>query len=164
MFSLVQPTSNSTNNECSDPPRGQCTFYADCLEAQYHCGAQGYPIGYGQQYCEKFNADKSDLSPAGQNWMLDTMECLQRTLVPEATGAPDAVQTCAELTEKAFDSHPKCYIDSGLCWLGVKEWVEIVKIIGVGTLFASWDATKETVRAAEGCLALYGHTLARKIF
>ena len=91
--------------------------------------------------------------------MLDTMECLQKTLVPEATGGLGAAQTCAALQEKAFDSHPNCYIDSGLCSLGIWEWSKIVRIIGIKTLVGSWSAVNETTRAAGGCLGLYSQWL-----
>jgi Phosphomannose isomerase type I len=53
-------TSPRANDECSDSPYGQCSFYAYCLEARYHCGPNGYPIGYGLKYCEKFKGAQLD--------------------------------------------------------------------------------------------------------
>ncbi|PPQ80729.1 hypothetical protein CVT25_001849 [Psilocybe cyanescens] len=160
---------------CSNPPRGQCAFYRDCLESRFHCGSEGYPLGYGEKFCEKFVAGQEKLSSAGQKWMMDTMQCLQRVLVPDAT-APDSKlkldsdsesvhgtngsdsesflkdRRCSALKEKAFDSHSACYLSNGLCSLSGRDWVQIVEIIGVKTLFDSWDAIKETIEAAEGCL------------
>ncbi|KJA19585.1 hypothetical protein HYPSUDRAFT_168049 [Hypholoma sublateritium FD-334 SS-4] len=160
LFLLQYTSANAEGStQCSDPPRGQCTFYADCLESRYHCGPTGYPLSYGQVYCAKFAAAESTLSAPGQTWMLDTMACLQQTLVPEATGARGAAQTCAALREKAFDSHAACYVDSGLCALGVGEWAKIVRIIGVKTLVGSWSAVGETTRAAAGCLGQYSRWL-----
>lgn len=158
---MVDSVVNSS--ECASPVRGQCSFYADCLEARYHCGPTGYPLGYGEVYCNKFVADESLLSSKGQKWMLDTMECLQDTLVPEATGAPDAVQTCAQLDDKAFNSHPGCYVDNGLCWLSFSDWFSIVKIVGVKTLVGNIEAANETARAAGGCLDVYAQTLINTI-
>ncbi|KAH9479093.1 hypothetical protein JR316_0007672 [Psilocybe cubensis] len=164
-------------NLCSDPPRGQCDFYRECLESKFHCGPKGYPLGYGEKYCEKFVAGQDKLSPAGQKWMMDTMQCLQRVLVPDATeseadnrkpgeldhsdtkSARESTDTgsnnnkrCDALKQKAFDSHSECYLANGLCSLSGRDWVEIVEIIGIKTLFDSWAAIKETIEAAEGCI------------
>lgn len=167
---------------CSNPPRGQCGFYRDCLESKFHCGSEGYPLGYGEKYCEKFVAGQDKLSLAGQKWMMDTMQCLQRVLVPDATESDadeleleldsesDSISVheaidngsniepalrnrrCSALKQKAFDSHSECYLSNGLCSLSGRDWVQIVEIIGVKTLFDSWDAIKETIEAAEGCI------------
>ncbi|KAJ7780464.1 hypothetical protein B0H14DRAFT_3507542 [Mycena olivaceomarginata] len=52
--------------KCTTPIRDDCTFYTDCLEAKYQCGADGYPIGYGFHFCTKFAESKSILSTAGK--------------------------------------------------------------------------------------------------
>lgn len=36
-----------------------CLWYPDCLELKYQCGSQGYPIGYGFKYCNKFGQLKT---------------------------------------------------------------------------------------------------------
>ncbi|KIK03692.1 hypothetical protein K443DRAFT_676526 [Laccaria amethystina LaAM-08-1] len=146
---LIQPLVT----ECFHPPRDQCTFYADCLEAKYHCGPFGYPMGYGTKFCNKFSFSRDKFTKAGQKWMLDTMQCLQNALVSEATGAVN--MTCQKLEEKAFASHPRCYLSSGLCELPMLDWLEIVKVVQLETLFQNWDAFKGTVEAAEGCLEFY---------
>jgi hypothetical protein len=145
---------------CTNPPRGQCSFYAECVESVYHCGADGYPLGYGQKYCDKFSDSIATLSSQGQKWMLDTMECLQLTLVNQSAefkaiaSSPLASTTCNVIKETAFDSHSKCYLDSGLCSLPWTDWLAIVNIIDVKTLFSSVDAVKETLQAADGCAGL----------
>ncbi|PPQ79092.1 hypothetical protein CVT26_004052 [Gymnopilus dilepis] len=160
--------SNSSNNAtdlCANPPRGHCEFYRACLESKFHCGPDGYPLGYGEKFCQKFQADQAELSTAGREWMLDTMQCLQRALVPEAespTGA-DQAKSCDDLKEKAFASHAPCYIDNGLCTLSPVDWEHIVAIIGLQTLLGSWDALKETLEAAEGCLYFYAFLVASKL-
>ena len=65
--------------------------------------------------------------------MLDTMQCLQRALVPEAEGTPQAanIATCAELEDYTFSTHPACYIDNGFCELPVSDWEEVVRIVGL---------------------------------
>lgn len=99
--------------------------------------------------------------------MLNTMKCLQDTLIPEATGDADAVKTCDELKDKAFNSHAPCYLKNGLCSLPPSDWEVIVSIVGLQTLFSSWDAEKATLEAAGGCLEFFftlpfwrGHQLA----
>jgi len=149
-------SSSIANEECSDPPYGQCSFYADCLESsRYHCGPDGYPIGYGLKYCDKSQARLSEFSEQGQTWVLNTMKCLQDTLIPEATGEVGAVKTCEELNTKAFNSHAPCYLKNGLCALPPSDWVVIVDIVSFQTLFSSWEAVKETLEAAAGCSAFY---------
>jgi hypothetical protein len=164
-FFLSQVILNGYSNStyCSNPVRGQCSFYEDCLETRYHCGPDDYPLGYGKKYCDKFNAAKGRLSNQGQTWMLDTMECLQLTLVPDAIGSQEVEEhggsACDVLRRKAFDSHARCYIESGVCALGLKDWTKIVEIIDLKTLFGSWEALKEALEAATGCLKMYSFVL-----
>ena len=158
LFATTQPSNlfsaRQTSSECADPPRNNCAFYADCLESRYHCGSDGYPIGYGQEFCEKFVDAQGELSARGQTWMLDVMRCLQRTLVPEATGSLAEV-TCDSIEKKAFASHAPCYVESGLCWLPPTDWLAIVHIVGLETLVGSKDALIEALEAGGGCLAAY---------
>lgn len=137
--------------ECSNPPYGSCTFYADCLESRYHCGQSGYPIAYGQHYCEAFMAAGSKFSLQGQEWLTHTMHCLQTALVPEATGEDEI--TCNALADKAFGTHATCYVSNGLCGLLPTDWAEIVAIVG-WTLFKNLDATGSTFQAAGDCASL----------
>jgi len=158
-LSQVIPNEYSNLTVCSNPVRGQCSFYEDCLETRYHCGPDDYPLGYGKKYCNKFNAAKGRFSNQGQTWMLDTMECLQLALVPDAVGPQEVEEhggsPCDVLRRKAFDSHARCYIESGVCALGLEDWMQIVEIVDLKTLFGSWEALKEALEAATGCLKMY---------
>jgi hypothetical protein len=138
--------------ECSNPPMGSCTFYADCLESRYHCGQSGYPIGYGQHYCEAFTSARSKFSMQGQEWLTDTMYCLQAALVPEATGQDET--TCNALTDKAFGTHATCYVSNGLCSLPASDWGEIVAVVGWTTLLENWDAIQSSLQAVMDCANL----------
>lgn len=147
-------------SECSNPQPNDCNFYTECIESRYHCGPTGYPLGYGQYYCDKFVTDASLLSPQGQTWMTTVMLCLQGDLVPYALGATQGFSDCQALQDFAFSTHPACYVDSGLCSLPVTDWEAIVeKIVGLTTLFDSWDALKATVEAADGCVEFYAWLL-----
>src|SRR5579862_8034144 len=110
--SIERISSLSARDQCSSPVRDTCTFYRTCLESRYHCGASGYPLGYGEHLCQAFTAAKPKFDDKGKQWVSDTMLCLQRSLIPEATGSTAAVKTCSDLFHKAFDSHSSCYVDS----------------------------------------------------
>jgi hypothetical protein len=86
--------------------------------------------------------------------MLDTMQCLQNALVPEATGSGAGV-TCDSIEEKAFGTHAECYVGSGLCMLPPSDWLAIVHIVQFKTLFENWDAFLATLETGGGCLEFY---------
>jgi Stanniocalcin family len=82
--------------------------------------------------------------------MINTMHCLQMALVPEAIDSN--ATTCSALQMQAFGTHAECYVSNGLCSLGVSNWVAIIKIVDLKTLFNSWDAFKATAQAAGDCV------------
>jgi hypothetical protein len=152
-------------SECSNPQTNDCNFYAQCMESRYHCGATGYPLSYGQYYCGKFQAKGSLLSRNGQSWMMNVMLCLQRDLVPYALGGAQGFADCQALKDFAFSTHPVCYVQSGLCALPVTDWeVIVLRIVGLNTLFDSWDAFKATIEAAQGCAEFYAWVVEHAIF
>ncbi|KAF7342192.1 hypothetical protein MVEN_01807100 [Mycena venus] len=166
VFFLALPFVVTAQNltKCATPIRDDCTFYTDCLEAKYQCGSDGYPIGYGFHFCTKFAESKSKLSTAGQAWISNTMLCLQNALVPEATGAPGAAATCADLKTKAFATHADCYVDSGLCSLPITDWEKVsVEIVGPGTLVESFDALKATASVGLQCTKFFAEVVASYI-
>jgi hypothetical protein len=86
--------------------------------------------------------------------MLATMHCLQEALVPDAVGASNATTTCADLEDKAFETHANCYVSSGVCTLPPSDWRAVLEIVDLKTLFDSWDAFKATLMAGTECLEL----------
>ena len=137
---------------CAHPQRDTCSFYPDCLEFKYDCGSGGYPLGYGLKYCEKFTDAKPELDSAGKQWVSDTMLCLQTTLVPYAT---TETTTCDNLKDDAFASHPRCYIDSGVCTLGPGDWTVIIETVSLKDLFGGIDNLKAVLQTVEGCVEFY---------
>ena len=89
------------------------------------------------------------------------MHCLQDALVPEATGVVNT--TCTAVEKKAFGTHARCYVDSGVCTLSPLDWLAIVDIVDVKTLFGSWDAFKATVQAGVGCLEFYAFLVRQEV-
>lgn len=149
----ILPRTTSVTNECSDPKPNSCSFYPDCLEALFHCGPSGYPIGYGLYYCEKFSALRSQMSAAGQAWVTDTMLCLQSDLVIYGNGLQNT--TCSALKAYAFGTHADCYVKSGICALPPTDWVKIIKTVSIKELFSSLDALKATLQTVKGCVGFY---------
>ena len=158
-FAAPVPPPSSPAAACSNPPRHSCSFYADCLESRYHCVSTNYnyPIGYGQFFCQKFASRLSQFSSKGQKWVLDTMQCLQDALVPEATGQVNT--TCQALSAKAFGTHAACYIDSGFCRLPCADWRMLENVIGLQTIFHNWDAFLQALETALACPRLLSYTL-----
>ncbi|KAF5863370.1 hypothetical protein ETB97_010250 [Aspergillus alliaceus] len=105
------------------------------------------------KYCSEFDTNRDKLSTAGQEWMRTVMLCLQRKLVPFVGGSQNT--TCDDLSQFAFGTHPSCYVDSGLCTLPIQDWVAIVDIVSLPTLFGSLDALKATVEAGKNSAEFY---------
>jgi hypothetical protein len=93
--------------------------------------------------------------------MENTMHCLQMALVTDAIGP---ATTCQALEDRAFGTHAGCYIDNGLCTLGIHDWSVILEIVDIKTLFASWDAFLATVEAVAGCAEFYAFIIAKGLF
>jgi hypothetical protein len=91
--------------------KGTCDYYQACLEEKYHCGPNGYPVGYGFKYCSKFVAFYEYFPPKGKEWVTKTLVCLKQALHPLYL----AESNCETILNAAFDSHPECYFQSGFC-------------------------------------------------
>jgi hypothetical protein len=97
-------------------------------------------------------AAESKFSIQGQEWVKNTMHCLQVALVPKGTSEEGI--TCNTLSDMAFGTHATCYVVNGLCYLPPTDWAEIVTVVGWTTLLESWDAIVSTLQAVEACEAL----------
>src|SRR5271170_6267607 len=146
------------DSECLSPARNTCTFYTDCLEPIYHCGPNGYPLGYGQYFCQKFSIETSRFSTKGQQWLANTMLCLQRSLIPETIAAPIATtggRTCDQLKDVALSKHAGCYVECGLCQLNPLDWWVIVSTVGIKSVISSFEGVGQAVEAASLCVGWY---------
>ncbi|KAH0545475.1 hypothetical protein FGG08_000476 [Glutinoglossum americanum] len=157
----VEPKTTPTDNECSDPKPNTCSFYPNCLESRFQCGSSGYPLSYGLNYCDKFTAARSSMSPSGQQWVTATMLCLQRALVIYGDGSQST--TCPALREYAFATHPGCYVQSGVCALPPSDWEDIISTVSFGELFSSFDALKATLKTVGGCVEFYLWLVEREV-
>ncbi|MDE2154828.1 MAG: DUF4157 domain-containing protein [Xanthomonadaceae bacterium] len=126
---------------------GDCEFYL-CRERRHPCGAAGYYRGYGYKYCDRFTRLlRPRLSRAGQRWVDQTRLCLMEYVdrhIP--LDAP-----CDRVKRSAFDSHPRCYVVGGICFLDPGEWREIVSIIDSSDM-----ELRQTILTGIDCLANWG--------
>jgi hypothetical protein len=125
----------------------EATFY-QCAEQTLHCGPDGYLIGYGTRYAERFyRYTRPWMSPAGKRWIDATLVCLQETQRERI----DASTTCDDVRTIAFDSHPECYVESGFCELPVTDWFAVAATID-GRDWLSQDALRQVSTTAHACL------------
>ena len=113
---LFSPACPNPAAEAAVP--SDCAFYTDCLESTFMCGPDGYPLGYGDKYCERFLDNKHYFTEEGQAWIDGTLVCLKEALV-ETVEEPDGID-CEQVKKTAFASHVDCYINNGFCELAFK--------------------------------------------
>ncbi len=125
----------------------EATFY-QCAEQTLQCGDDGYLIGYGTRYAERFyRYTRAWMSPRGKRWLDDTLVCLQVKLRERI----DASTSCDDVRTIAFDSHPECYVESGFCGLPVTDWFAVAATID-GRDWLSQDALRQVTTTAHACL------------
>ena len=96
---------------------GSCDYYRCIEEQEISCGNDGYLLGFGGYYCDKFSDKdfpefkgdfRAELFPAnGNQWRDEVRECLQREM--EGFLLEGDNLSCSELKDLAFSSHPSCY-------------------------------------------------------
>ena len=90
---------------------GSCDYYRCIEETKISCGEEGYLLGFGGYYCDKFSGmDFSDwknrlrekIFPANANdWRDEVRECLQVEM--EIYFNNNEQMTCGELKDFAFE-------------------------------------------------------------
>ncbi len=126
----------------------EATFYR-CAEDTLACGADGYLLGYGAKYAERFyRRTRPWMSPRGKVWLDATLVCLQVTLRDRI----DATTSCEDVRTIAYDSHPDCYVDSGFCSLPWSDWFAVLATVD-GIDWLSRDAQRQLIATARACLA-----------
>ena len=84
----------------------------------------------------------------------DEMNCLQRSLV-DAMNDPSL--SCDQIKQRAFDSHPDCYVSSGFCELGLQSRYDVLRDIIALTLtyemrdFRDQNALRQIVSTGMKC-------------
>jgi len=109
---------------------GGCQFYA-CREAEDACGSDGYYLGFGEKYCERFLLIvKPRLSLAGEAFLDRGRDCLMRTIDAEI----GEHLTCSQVRRQALDSHVACYRDNGFCELPLGDRLRLFLSVDAGDL------------------------------
>ena len=159
-LSACSPEMGVTSQEVSTDPVIACpivdrnaiagheaTFY-QCAEQTLSCGPDGYLIGYGTRYAERFyRKTRPWMSSAGKKWIDATLVCLQEKLHERI----DSTTSCEDVRTIAFDSHPECYVDSGFCSLPLTDWFAVASTID-GKDWVSQDALRQVTKTAHECL------------
>jgi hypothetical protein len=130
-----------------DAIAGHAADFYECAEATAQCGPDGYLIGYGAKYAERFYTQtRPRMTPRGQEWIDDVLVCLQSSL----RDSIDASTSCEDIRTIAFDSHPACYVEAGFCSLSPWDIAQVVWTIDLRD-WASREAAKQVVTTALDC-------------
>lgn len=124
----------------------EADFYY-CVEDVAQCGDDGYLVGYGARYAERYmQRTRPFLSTAGKRFLDKNLVCLQEALRERV----DQFTSCDEIRDLAFDSHPDCYIANGFCELPVRDWLAITATVD-GRDLLSRDAQRQMSTIARAC-------------
>lgn len=130
-----------------------CLYYSETAEQLLQCGPRGYPLGFGQKYCQRFSKLGPDtLTPRGLRWRDAARSCLI-----EAFGGfidePAQPPGCQEVKRMAFDSHPPCYteVQPSFCLLPPSDVLAIIRVVEPVDALSPL-ATRQNIRIASRCL------------
>lgn len=127
VYSSVENSTAATIWEKPNFP--YCTFYRS-VDNDLKCSKQGnnYLIDYGEFYCKKFS-EKLDVWDGDlKTWAQKTGQCLQEMIYDNRAKRFDS---CQSLEDFAFDSHPICYKQNGICKLSYSQIFEIFKVVEI---------------------------------
>jgi hypothetical protein len=82
------------------------------LENCHPCGPTGYAVGFGFKYCSLFMQNLENFSDLAQEWVGQTLVCLQEKAFPFMNDT-----SCSQILNDAFNSHVYCYtqVDPSIC-------------------------------------------------
>jgi hypothetical protein len=133
-------------------------FYLCAEEHADHghgCGPDGYLLGYGTKYSGRFyRHTRPKMSARGQVWIDDVLVCLQRDL----RASIDVTSSCDQIHTIAYDSHPRCYLDAGVCELLPFDLLLVLWSIDLRD-YLSVDFARQLARVAAGCGDYYADML-----
>jgi hypothetical protein len=120
------------------------------------CGDDGYLVGYGAKYADRFyNDTRPWMTSHGQEWIDEVLVCLQH----ELRDSIDEATSCDDIRTIAFDSHPVCYLEHGLCQLPVWDIAKVLWTVELGD-WLSDDAARQVASVATGCGRSYAQMIA----
>lgn len=116
---FAQPSVPSQQVNCQ-ASAVSCDYYK-CKEAQKNCGNDGYWIGFGQQYCQKFLENEAGFSAQTQSWFHSVRFCLQNQ-----TNFFSSQNSCSDDFKQAMHAHVNCYAQTGFCQLSIEDRIQIM--------------------------------------
>lgn len=125
------------------PDFSNCSFYSKA-EKIFGCAKNGsdYLEGYGEIYCSRFLNESKKWNGKLKKWADNTGLCLQEMIYDNRVKRLDS---CHNLEEFAFDSHPICYKQYGICKLSFSElWAlkDVLRAVDIATLLKKFRRTK----------------------
>lgn len=104
---------------------GSCDYYL-CQEKKNNCGASGYFLAFGYQYCsDSLKRLADEVSPRGKRWLVTTATCLQKEIQDMDTSN----KSCKEIKRAAIRGHDKCYSEISFCSLSFSEIKKVLRMI-----------------------------------
>lgn len=109
------------------PDFSNCDFYSKAEKAT-QCSLNGsdYLVGYGEFYCKRFKAESLHWSGKLKTWVEKTGSCLQEMLYDNQE---KRLKPCSALEEFAFDAHPICYKQYGICDLSIEDYWRLKDLV-----------------------------------
>jgi hypothetical protein len=150
---------------------GSCEYYACIDQNRLSCGEQGYSLGYGQKYCEKFSSIDfpetattfwGEVFPSNGNlWRDNVRSCLQANL--ESWYATASKKDCSTLRTFAFNSHPDCYTTGpSFCELIPDNVLRIGLKIQINDLFKA-ETLRQIQATSRICVAQLDERISQEI-
>lgn len=137
-------------------PENKCSFYACAAQAADKSNTcdlgdrDSYFLNYGEKYCERFSSNTSkDLSESGRVWLNKTLSCLQTSIL-EGCNEKKLCSSCQTIRKLAFDTHPYCYVSSGLCSLSLNDQIQVGKTVDAGDFFTT-ESIAQVASVAASC-------------
>lgn len=126
-----------------------CGFYTR-VENILNCQPQGhdYLVNYGFRYCEEFKKQTGEWSDQAKKWVQDTGQCLQEML---SDNRANRIAPCSQLEEFAFDVHPICYKQYGICKLPLTDKYNIITTVR-GVDYLSRRSFMQGLNVALSCI------------
>lgn len=112
-----------------EPTFQSCQFY-ERAEESVHCKEKGsdYLLGYGKHFCEEFKRKLPEWKERVRlkEWTESVGICLQEMMYDNRK---KRISPCNQLEEFAFDAHPVCYKQYGVCKLSTKDLLSILNVV-----------------------------------
>ncbi|KAH7726067.1 Protein W01A8.8 [Aphelenchoides avenae] len=126
-----------------------CNAYK-CIEDKKQCGPEGYLLGYGLKYCNRFfESDVYDrYDVAGKAFISCTKNCLIGKIYENLQKDPSG--TCDALKEFAFKSHVDCYTGCGFCDMCKTNKAALLHTYDLGDFFSK-QALDQVYSVAKTC-------------